>query len=393
MRHYYFLFIFICIVACKQQKVISDYNKPISDIEAYFLITPSSDSITNIIYTISASDLYTQSSKNSKSYIYFEVENYDENKNQLIQSYTSPTKIIYVNNSSDFIQGSFALPFYIPQNSSIRIRMLNTYNTLLHSYTYYIPQEKESFEILQNNTRNRWFKPYVYVDTCVFINIVKNKEYLFYTFEPPYMNALNKPIPYRLPIIHDSVVVPFTKIGNYTFYSDSLLQDTVFSIPAVSKKFPKNNSACIMLTALQLINPLLSLDSLLNTRVGCKIELDKQWLSIADNNEMKAKEAINSFYSRIEKANKLYTITKQGMYSDRGICLILLGEPQKISYSVNSEIWYYSNDTTIQEKKFIFDKKNIGIQSEYYLKNKNEKKIFIDFAQLNWQRGNVFTLQ
>ncbi|HON53077.1 MAG TPA: hypothetical protein PLS12_07710, partial [Bacteroidales bacterium] len=70
-----------------------------------------------------------------------------------------------------------------------------------------------------------------------------------------------------------------------------------------------------------------------------------------------------------------------------------LGEPQKISYNVNSEIWYYSIDTTIQEKKFIFDKKNIGIQSEYYLKNKNEKKIFIDFAQLNWQRGNVFTLQ
>lgn len=393
MRFLFVVCAFFVSVACKQQKIVSNYNTPIAEIETYYTIAALNDSSTSISYSISSSDLYSKSSKNSKSYIYFEVEHYDEQKNILMHTFTSRTQVLQVSQTSDFVTNSITIPFALHENSSLRIRVLNTNSTLLNSYTQHVSNSTKKYSILNYYNLALWNQPYVYTDTCVIVNLTKNKEYMYYTYSPTVSYTNTEVQKYKSLIYNDSIIIAFSKIGNYTLFLDSLFTDTLISIPVVSNKFPKNNTPCTMLEALFLINPMLNIDSLTNTDVGCKIELDKLWLAMSKNDEMKAKIAIKTLYSRIEQANKMYTITQQGMHSNRGVCLILLGEPIKIQYNTNAETWYYSHDTTIQEKKFTFEKKNRGLQSEYVLQNSGEKTMFFDIAKLNWQQGNTFTLR
>ncbi|HOS84861.1 MAG TPA: GWxTD domain-containing protein [Bacteroidales bacterium] len=393
MRWLFVFYIFLLLGSCKQQKIVSNYNTPIAEIETYYSIENNTDSSTVISYSISSKDLFVKSSKNSKSYIYFEIEQYDETLNQLIHSYTTRTKIFHVSENSSYIQNSFTIPFGVKQHTSLRIRLLNTQNTLLHSYTYYPSPIKNSLQILQYPNIEIWNQPYVYTDTFAIITKFKHNQFLYYIYKNNKEFEAIVSQKYKAKIDNDTSFVKFSQVGTYTFYTDSLYTDTVFRIPAVSKNFPKNNNPCEMITALQIIFPLLNIDSLSNTKVGCKVELDKIWLQLAKNNEIKAKEAIKMYYTRIEKANKMYSISQAGMYSNRGMCLILLGEPLHIQYNNESEIWYYTADTTIQDKIFTFTKQYSGIQADYILPKISEKTMFFDIAKLNWQNCKAFTLR
>lgn len=393
MRIFCIVSIITLILGCSQQKVVSSYNTPTAEVETYYTIQEESDSTTRVTYSISSHDLYSKSSKNSKSFIYFEIELYDESKNQLIHSYTSRTQVLYVSQNNTFIHGSLSLPYTFDKQSSLRIRMLNTNNSLLHSYTYYATAQNKPYTMLEYQTLNMWNQPYVYTDTLVFVNTTHNKNFIYYSYSSDESYKAVEIQKYKSPIINDTCILVFEKEGNYTLYSDSTYSNFIYTIPAVGRNFPKKNDACAMLISLNIINPSLPIDSLIQTQVGCKIELDKQWLYMSQNNEMNAKRAIQTFYSRIEKANKMYTITQQGMYSNRGLCLILLGEPTHIQYNTQSEIWYYGTDTTIQEKKFTFVTKTKGLQTDFALQDKSEKQVFFDIAQLNWKSGKAFTLR
>ena len=183
-----------------------------------------------------------------------------------------------------------------------------------------------------------------------------------------------------------------SEIGIYNFYSDSTYSKKIFVLPIVSNTFPLNNSPCEMLESMRVFYTKTSIDSLKNTSIGCKIELDKLWLQLCNFDEIRAKESIREYYTRVTLANKKYTSINYGMYTDRGICLILFGEPLTIKQSSDEEIWYYTKDADSDDKIFIFEKgKNMF--TDYTLQSKKSKEIFFEQAKSNWYQGKPFNLK
>ena len=148
-----------------------------------------------------------------------------------------------------------------------------------------------------------------------------------------------------------------------------------------------------MLQNLKILNPLLRVDSLLQTSIGHKLELDKFWLQASSNNELQAKNAIAAFYSRIEHANLLFTSPySRGFETDKGVSYILFGPPLFIHATSNCETWYYDSDTINSSKILQFRPTNHTYsswqvsESNFFIDNKN-------LASLYWQKGMIFNLQ
>jgi GWxTD domain-containing protein len=195
-----------------------------------------------------------------------------------------------------------------------------------------------------------------------------------------------------IPIVNGVLELQPKILGNYQFYNESTTTP-ILSIPCVSREFPKNNTAQQMLESLAIIDTLLNIDSLKHTTNGYKIELDKIWLSYSNKNEITAKNIIKAYYSRINEANKRYTIEKEGCYTNRGICYILLGDPSTVNYRNKSEIWYYDSDTNNIEKKFIFILSEKPENYDYLLQTNESTQLYFVQAMINWKNGKIFTLK
>jgi GWxTD domain-containing protein len=78
-----------------------------------------------------------------------------------------------------------------------------------------------------------------------------------------------------------------------------------------------------------------------------KATFDKYWLRLYST-EGAAKAAIRGYYSKIFKANKLFTDYKQGWKTDRGIIFIVFGVPSRVFRRNFMEVWQYEDGTTFE---------------------------------------------
>ncbi|WP_233555634.1 GWxTD domain-containing protein [Pontibacter oryzae] len=96
-----------------------------------------------------------------------------------------------------------------------------------------------------------------------------------------------------------------------------------------------------------------------------KAAVDNFWLSVGGS-ERQGRALIKEFYSRVERANKLYTAHKAGWATDRGMVYIIYGQPSSISQVGPNITWIYRESETAPYIKFVFTKKENNFTENYY---------------------------
>jgi GWxTD domain-containing protein len=117
------------------------------------------------------------------------------------------------------------------------------------------------------------------------------------------------------------------------------------------------------------------------------------WLSLAGG-PSKAASLIRNYYGRVEEANRLFTIVKEGWRTDRGMLYCVLGPPSEISNRLDTQTWYYDLPGNAGENIFVF--KHVMRQTEgltvedYLLYRQSGYESFWNRMVFKWRSGENF---
>lgn len=87
-----------------------------------------------------------------------------------------------------------------------------------------------------------------------------------------------------------------------------------------------------------------------------RAEVERFWTDAAGSRD-RAREAIATFYTRVENANRHFTSWVEGWRSDRGLVSIIFGAPGSIRKTATSEVWTYGEETNMTSLTFFFEKR------------------------------------
>ncbi len=111
-----------------------------------------------------------------------------------------------------------------------------------------------------------------------------------------------------------------------------------------------------------------------------KAAFENFWLKLGRDEET-AKNLINIYYERVENANQFFTSFKEGWKTDRGIIMVVYGEPYEVVKTRNKEIWLYGEENNILSVKFEFTRRG---KAWHY----NDFKLYRDTnLKNNWYRA------
>mgnify|MGYP006277941927 CR=1 FL=1 len=270
-------------------------------------------------------------------------------------------------------------------------------NNFYHSISKENAYERDFFEILDKNGNHRYsdiinstdsFKiryehtPYVYV------------RYFGQEFEsprPPYLNAkeenpyLKTDSIFRIPL-EDGLTktLNFSKNGIYHIQADTS-QKAGYTVFHFQDNYPSISSPDEMLPPLRYIATSREYKKLKESK-NIKEAIDDFWLNISGNPD-RARVMIRNYYTRVEKANRLFYTHKAGWKTERGMVYIVMGAPTIVYRSNNAESWIYGESAKYNALKLDFTKvKNPFTENDYSL---NRSPIYKDewfFAIDIWRR-------
>ncbi|MBK8808103.1 MAG: GWxTD domain-containing protein [Bacteroidales bacterium] len=179
--------------------------------------------------------------------------------------------------------------------------------------------------------------------------------------------------------------------GLYFFYTDST-KENGFTLLCKDSLFPNQSTAVQMLEPLIYLNREINIDSLKNSQIGSKLELDKFWYFLANQNIEIAKEIIRVFYNRVYLSNIYFTDYKEGLKTDKGMIFIILGLPNSIRYKKNNEEWIYENRYEPENNvSFIFENnETVNLNNSWLLKRNESYRRIWNEAIKSWKKGQVF---
>jgi GWxTD domain-containing protein len=115
------------------------------------------------------------------------------------------------------------------------------------------------------------------------------------------------------------------------------------------------------------------------------------WLSLAGD-PARASALIRKYYGRVEEANRLFTIVREGWRTDRGMLYCVLGPPAEISNHLDMQTWYYSLTGNENDNRFVFKRvvrSGDGlIVEDYILYRQAGYEIFWDRMVARWRSGD-----
>lgn len=124
-------------------------------------------------------------------------------------------------------------------------------------------------------------------------------------------------------------------------------------------------------------------------QVDVKKEVDDFWLRAAGNNA-RAREVLKNFYGGVRLANDLFTTTREGWKTDRGMVFTIFGQPTSAYRGTNTETWTYSAAGNMRNTTFIFDRRPDGMAGyDYFLRRSDMfKPAWYNMVE-NWRNGRL----
>jgi GWxTD domain-containing protein len=148
--------------------------------------------------------------------------------------------------------------------------------------------------------------------------------------------------------------------------------------------FPKIGSSGIMRESLRYI----ATDEEYNEMMAlpAKAAVDQFWIGLTGNSE-RALSQIKRYYSRVESANELFSVSGEGWMSDRGMVYIVFGPPSIVYRNAEVEEWTFGEAGNALSVRFYFHpfQHSIGIE-DYKLLRMEEYRRPWHLAVSNWRR-------
>jgi len=138
--------------------------------------------------------------------------------------------------------------------------------------------------------------------------------------------------------------------GRYEFR----LREQVKGYTVYGSGFPKYTSPEDLLSPLRYITSHSEYQALI-TADNPKIALDQFWISMSGSSE-EAKKRIKDYYTKVSRANVLFSSYKEGWKTDRGMIFIIFGVPKNVYRFLDKEIWLYSDPFDMNMLQFVFNK-------------------------------------
>jgi GWxTD domain-containing protein len=173
--------------------------------------------------------------------------------------------------------------------------------------------------------------------------------------------------------------------GLYTFSSTK--HSSKFSIVVLQHKFPTFTKVNELISSLQYLTTNDEHATLI-AATKQKEALDEFLINLTGDKNL-AKNIIKNYFKRVTEANRLFTTTKEGWKTDKGMIYIIFGQPDKVYYENGHEDWSYEKNPLYNELNFYFQHKNTPEGYIFELERlKDYQEIWIAIIE-KWRRGLI----
>lgn len=216
--------------------------------------------------------------------------------------------------------------------------------------------------------------------------IVFRYNYPFFPASPPHVfvprpNA-DMPIDSTFSIYTDSPI-SFKKPAFYFVQEDSTKQEG-FCFWVMDHKFPRITRAAEMVDPLAYITKEEEYEELMAASQP-KPAVDDFWQNFGIN-DANGKKLIKLYYTKVEKANELFTTFKPGWKTDKGMVYILYGKPFKVIRSLEKEFWTYNINGSQLNFTFVRSP-NIFYPNSYDLERESFYESSYIYMVQQWRKG------
>ncbi len=129
--------------------------------------------------------------------------------------------------------------------------------------------------------------------------------------------------------------------GFYHFRVDTTMKEG-FTLFVSSDEFPEVQNVQNMLDPFRYLVSGKEYKQILEAS-DLKSEIEKHWIDWAGDRG-RARDNIEAYYNRVERANRLFSSHLEGWKSDRGLIYIIYGEPDKVYKTAQLESWIYGEE-------------------------------------------------
>lgn len=173
------------------------------------------------------------------------------------------------------------------------------------------------------------------------------------------------------------------KTGLYVF--STAKSNSKFSIVCHNTKFPNFTKPNELINALHYILTNEERSNLLNTP-NPKEALDEFLINLTGDKNI-AKDIVKNYFKRATEANKLFTNTKEGWKTDKGMVYIIFGKPDRVYYENGHEDWAYEKNSLYNELNFYFEYNNTNEGYSFDLERLKDYQEIWNSIVDKWRRG------
>lgn len=407
-------------ISCKTPIGLSEYtnmaamyNPGTTSLHPEFTVYHHTDTSSQLYIKVNPKELLFNKAEESnvmvaKFNVFYAVVSDDETR-QLIDSGSVSMNVNRRSSAQEIIT---YLTFKAPtgQKYTISIKTTDILREESTSNILYIDKEnkfhQQNFLIRSKITKKPFFNNYINCEDTILIE-TKNKEHnkvkiKYYGSEfklapPPFVNIKTdttfeiKPDSVWLFDFDESFQYKQKYEGVYYYQFDEENSDYGFSLVTFDQYFPDMKLAKQLIPPLQYITTSEEFKAIKENE-NPKIAVDDFWLGIAGSIE-KGKDMIRIYYSRIFFANIYFTSHTYGWRTDRGMIYTVLGPPNVVTRTSNTERWAYNDRSSFKPIYFEFIKTNNNLsENNYILKRSNHYNDYWQRAVATWRRGKIFYL-
>lgn len=258
--------------------------------------------------------------------------------------------------------------------------MLRSYTDSMPVYTNYIRSDKVFYINTNNKTATSAFVKYYRKETA---------------FPPPPFSkgaAIDVPRPDTSFSVElaggTSGPLQLTPAGLYVITTDTASRRGL-AVLRTENDFPELTKPMDVLRPLRYLVSQWDYDKMA-AKGDIKKEVDDFWLKAASNNNTRAREVLKNYYGGVRLANDLFTTTREGWKTDRGMILIIFGQPLSVFRGDNTETWLYSTSGNNPATNYVFERKPDGIAGYDYFLRRNDllKPAWYDMVE-NWRNARL----
>lgn len=215
---------------------------------------------------------------------------------------------------------------------------------------------------------------------------------------PPFVNEKPRSYDHKadslfsLPIGEDerSFQVQVPDSGFVHVQVDSTFDRKGYTVYQFPKGFPEVKTVEAMLGPLRYLTSKKEFHRL-KAEEDLKSAIDSFWVDRGGSKE-RARKLIESYYGRVEAANRHFTSHVEGWRTDRGLVHVIFGKPERVQRTSDGEKWVYGEQSDIRRLDFEFERvKNPFTENDMSLSRSQIYKSAWYRAVESWRNGRVYS--